>query len=137
MNQKIILSFVCALFLCLMSSSVYAQSSSQKDMKSKPALNQQASNNKVTIQFSSNVKAEVYHGSKLLGVTPFSIERKKGAPMDLIFRANGYVTVSTRAYPQFNDRVSVEMTAIGKENTLFGYKKRIEGVDEKELESMD
>jgi hypothetical protein len=31
----------------------------------------------------------------------------------------------------------VEMTAFGKENSLFGYKKRIEGVDEKELENMD
>ncbi len=91
----------------------------------------------VTLNFSANVKAEVYHGSKLLGVTPFSIQKKKGPPMDLIFKASGHLPVSTRAYTHMDDRVSVEMTAIGKENTLFGYKKRIEGVDEKELENMD
>ncbi len=91
----------------------------------------------VTLNFSANVRAEVYHGSKLLGVTPFSIQKKKGPPMDLIFKAAGYLPVSTRAYTHMDDRVSVEMTAFGKENSLFGYKKRIEGVDEKELENMD
>lgn len=83
----------------------------------------------VELSFSTrpSVAARVYHGKKLLGTTPFSVQWKHDSgPVDVVVRAPGYLPVNTRAYSFRDDAVVVELTRPADASRLLGYKKKIE-----------
>ena len=80
----------------------------------------------VTIEFRvepRRVRAHVYHGKKLLGKTPFKIERDRDSgPIDVWVKAHGFISVNTRAYTFKDDKIIIQLTPDEEAHTLFGYK---------------
>ncbi len=82
----------------------------------------------VTLSFrtSPGRKARVYHGRKRLGVTPFRAKFKRNSgPLDLVFRAGGYLPVNVRAYTYKDKTIMVRLTPNSKKQRLFGYRKEL------------
>lgn len=87
----------------------------------------------VTLTFVTRprAKARVFHGKKLLGTTPFSVEwPRNSGPVDVVVRAYGYLTVNTRAYTFRDDKVDIALTRPADASKLLGYKAPI--VEEEE-----
>lgn len=91
---------------------------------------------KVRITFATlppAVKAEVRWGKKKLGVInagkkPFYIERPKDSgPMDLTIRAEGFLTLHTRAYTFETHKLTVKLTPVTEKHTIFGFKQTPDG----------
>lgn len=88
---------------------------------------QEKSHVKLSFATRPSVGARVYHGKKLLGTTPFSVQWKHDSgPVDVVVRAPGYLPVNTRAYSFRDDDVVVELTRPADASRLLGYKKKIE-----------
>lgn len=86
---------------------------------------------KLTFVTRPRAKARVYHGKKLLGTTPFSVEWPRDTgPVDVVVRAYGYLTVNTRAYTFRDDTVDIALTRPADASRLLGYKAPI--VEEEE-----
>ena len=81
----------------------------------------------VKLTFRSSPSAEVWHGKKLLGTSPVSIRRRKDSgPVDVVFKASGYLKMNSRAYSWSDDVVSVRLVPTSAASTVFGYKKPVE-----------
>lgn len=81
----------------------------------------------VKLTFRSSPSAEVWYGRKLLGTSPVTIRRRKDSgPVDVVFKAAGYIHTASRAYSWSDDTVHVRLTPRSQANTLFGYKKPVE-----------
>ena len=87
---------------------------------------------KITVQTIPPVKAEVWWGKKKLGlvngvrrppIKPLIIERPRDSgPLDLLIKAEEYLTVNTRAYT-FNDyKLNVKLTLLVEKHTLLGFR---------------
>lgn len=85
----------------------------------------------VKLTFRSTPSANVYYGKKLLGSSPVTIRRRKDSgPVDVVFRAAGYLRMASRAYSWSDDTVHVRLTPVSQAHTLFGYKKPVEEDDD-------
>ena len=72
------------------------------------------------------LKAEVYHGKKLFGVTPFTHQFKyDSSPVDIAFKLSGYLTVNTRVFTVKSTKLIVKMTHVSQANTVYGYREKI------------
>jgi hypothetical protein len=81
---------------------------------------------RITVRTSPARKAKVYWGRKLLGVTPLQFERPRASgPLDLVLRADGYFPVHVRAYTDWNDGLTVELTKLSDRMKLFGAKREL------------
>ena len=81
----------------------------------------------VTLTFRSSPSAQVWHGKKLLGSSPVSIRRRKDSgPVDVVFKAAGYLKMNSRAYSWSDDVVSVRLVPVSSASSVFGYKKAVE-----------
>lgn len=81
----------------------------------------------VKLTFRSSPSAQVWHGKKLLGTSPVSIRRRKDSgPVDVVFKAAGYLKMNSRAYSWSDDVVSVRLVPVSSASTVFGYKKPVE-----------
>jgi hypothetical protein len=72
-------------------------------------------------------KAMVYWGRKRLGPIaphqPLIVERPRDSgPLDVIVRAQGFLSVQTRAYTFADSKVSVKLTPPDQKKTLLGYR---------------
>lgn len=93
---------------------------------------------KLTFTVAPRVKARVYHGKKLLGTTPFTVDwRRDSGPVDVVVRAHGYLPVNTRAYTFRDDNVDVKLTRPDDARSLLGYKAPVEPPPEDEGEEGD
>jgi hypothetical protein len=76
-------------------------------------------------------KANVRWGKKVLGQTPFTLERPRDSgPVDLIVLADGFFPVHARAYTFRNDIFTVKLTKAEDRMTLFGAKQELEAPQE-------
>lgn len=81
----------------------------------------------VDLIFRSTPSAEVWYGKKLLGTSPVTVRRlKDSGPVDVVFKAAGYLRMASRAYSWSDDTVHVKLTPVAQAHTLFGYKKPVE-----------
>lgn len=81
----------------------------------------------VKLTFRSSPAAQVWYGKKLLGTSPVTIRRKRDSgPVDVVFKAGGYLKMNSRAYSWSDDVVSVRLIPVDKAHTVFGYKKPVE-----------
>jgi hypothetical protein len=87
---------------------------------------------KITVQTIPPVKAEVWWGKKKLGlingvrrppIKPLIIERPRDSgPLDLVIKAQEFLTVNTRAYT-FNDyKLNVKLTLVTDKHTILGFR---------------
>jgi hypothetical protein len=81
-------------------------------------------------------KAFVFWGKKRLGMIaphqPLVIQRPRDSgPLDVVIRADGYVTVQTRAYTFADAKVAVKLTPLDQKKTILGYREEVpvEGPD--------
>lgn len=84
----------------------------------------------VTISFSTTppTAARVMWGKRELCVTPCSITRKRDSgPLDVVFRAGGFLPLYTRAFTFKDDKVIARMVAVGNESAVLGYKEPVDG----------
>ena len=80
----------------------------------------------ITLKTEPRVRARVYHGKELIGVTPMTLKwAKDTGPIDVVLKASGYLKVNSRFYTYRNDRVTVKMFKEDQSHLLFGYKKKI------------
>jgi hypothetical protein len=75
-------------------------------------------------------KAFVFWGKKRLGVIaphqPLVIQRPRDSgPLDVVIRADGYVTVQTRAYTFADAKVAVKLTPLDQKKTILGYREEV------------
>ena len=82
----------------------------------------------------SSKKATVSWGKKKLGVigpqAPLIIQRPRDSgPLDVVVRAEGCLSVQTRAYTFEDSKVAVKVTPIDQKNTLLGYREEGPGAD--------
>ena len=81
----------------------------------------------LTVKTDPRVKARVYHGKELLGVTPLSLKwAKDTGPLDIVVKAGGYINVNSRIYTYRDDRVTIKMFKKDQAHLLFGYKKKVQ-----------
>jgi hypothetical protein len=81
---------------------------------------------RVSVRTSPPRKAKVFWGRKLLGMTPLQFERPRASgPLDLVLRADGYFPVHVRAYTDWNDGLTVELTKLSDRMKLFGAKREL------------
>ena len=91
-----------------------------------PASAAKADDVYVKLTFRSSPSAEVWHGKKLLGTSPVSINRRKDSgPVDVVFKAAGFLKMNSRAYSWSDDTVSVRLVPVEAASTVFGYKKPV------------
>jgi hypothetical protein len=87
---------------------------------------------KITFQTIPPVKAEVRWGKKKLGLIqgpkkPFILERPRDSgPLDVTIRAEGYLTVHTRAYTFTDGKMNVKLTPVTDKHMLFGFKQPLD-----------
>jgi hypothetical protein len=68
-------------------------------------------------------KAFVFWGKKKLGPTPVTLERPTDSgPIDLVIRAEGYISFHTRAYTVKNDPMTIRLTKLADRMSIFGAK---------------
>lgn len=86
----------------------------------------------VTVRFGANVRgAKVYWGKKLIGESPFAMTRPHGSgAIDVVFRAEGYLPLHTRAYTFEDTAVFATLTPVDRAHTLYGYKQSLEPAPE-------
>jgi hypothetical protein len=82
----------------------------------------------------SSKKATVSWGKKKLGVigpqAPLIIQRPRDSgPLDVVVRAEGCLSVQTRAYTFEDSKVAVKVTPIDQKNTLLGYREEVPSAD--------
>ena len=71
-------------------------------------------------------KTEVYWGKRLLGETPFVLERAQGSgPLDLTLKSEGFFNVHVRAYTDKSEALVVPLTRLADRMTLFGARKEL------------
>jgi hypothetical protein len=75
-------------------------------------------------------KAFVSWGKRKLGMiaphAPLVIERPRDSgPLDVVVRADGFVTVQTRAYTFADNKVAVKLTPLDQKKTLLGYREEL------------
>ena len=81
-----------------------------------------------TVPILKGVKVEIKWGKKRLGFIdgprkPFILERMRDSgPIDVVVKAEGYLTVNTRAYTFDDNKVFVKMTPVEEKHTLLGYR---------------
>ena len=81
-----------------------------------------------TVPILKNKKVEVRWGKKRLGFIdgarkPFILERARDSgPIDVTIKAEGFITVNTRAYTFDDNKVFVKMTPVEEKHTLLGYR---------------
>lgn len=81
---------------------------------------------RISIRTSPPRKTKVYWGRKLLGMTPLQFERPRASgPIDLVLRADDYFPVHVRAYTDWNDGLTVELTKLSDRMKLFGAKREL------------
>jgi hypothetical protein len=81
---------------------------------------------RISVRTSPPRKTKVYWGRKLLGMTPLQLERPRASgPLDLVLRADGYFPVHVRAYTDWNDALTVELTKLSDRMKLFGAKREL------------
>ena len=78
----------------------------------------------------STKKATVMWGKKRLGVIekgkPLIVARPRDSgPLDVIVRADGCLSVQTRAYTFADSKVAVKVTPLDQKNTLLGYREEM------------
>lgn len=78
----------------------------------------------------STKKATVMWGKKRLGVIekgkPLIVARPRDSgPLDVIVRAEGCLSVQTRAYTFADSKVAVKVTPLDQKNTLLGYREEM------------
>jgi hypothetical protein len=83
-----------------------------------------------TVIPSNTKKAMVFWGKKRLGIiaphAPVVVTRPRDSgPLDVIVKADGFVTVQTRAYTFADSKVSVKLTKLEEKNTLLGYREEL------------
>ena len=87
----------------------------------------------VTINLATNprVRAKVFHGKQLLGVTPLRLQfPTNSGSLDIVVRASGFLPVNTRIYTFLDENITVSLTRIGEESQLFGYRKQLDPEEE-------
>jgi hypothetical protein len=88
---------------------------------------------KITFQTIPPVKAEVRWGKKKLGIIqgpkkPFILERPRDSgPLDVTIRAEGFLTVHTRAYTFTDGKMNVKLTPMTDKHMLFGFRQPLDG----------
>ena len=98
----------------------------RKKKASKARLSEGHPSVDLTIKTDPRVKARVYHGKELLGVTPLSLKwAKDTGPLDIVVKAGGYLHVNSRIYTYRDDRVTIKMFKKDQAHLLFGYKKKV------------
>lgn len=81
---------------------------------------------RISLRTSPPRKAKVYWGRKLLGMTPLQFERPRASgPLDLVLRADGYFPVHVRAFTDWNDGLTIELTKLSDRMKLFGAKREL------------
>jgi hypothetical protein len=81
---------------------------------------------RISVRTSPARKTKVYWGRKLLGMTPLQFERPRASgPLDLVLRADGYFPVHVRAYTDWNDGLTVELTKLSDRMKLYGAKREL------------
>lgn len=88
---------------------------------------------KVRITFTvwpPSLKAMVFWGRRRLGLIaphqPLIVERPRDSgPLDVIVKAQGFLSVQTRAYTFADSKVSVKMTPPDQKKTLLGYREAV------------
>ena len=83
----------------------------------------------VTINLATTprVRAKVYHGKQLLGVTPLRLQfPTNSGSLDIVVRASGFLPVNTRIYTFLDENITVSLTRVGEESQLFGYRKQLD-----------
>ena len=87
----------------------------------------------VTLSTEPRLRAKVYHGKQLLGVTPLRLTLPANSgSLDVVVKATGHIPVNTRIYTFLDERITVSMTRYGEERSLFGYRKRLAPPGEEE-----
>ena len=87
----------------------------------------------VTINFTTNprVRARVFHGKQLLGVTPLRLQLPiNSGSLDVVVRAQGFLPVNTRIYTFLSENITVSLTRLGEESQLFGYRRQLDSEGE-------
>ena len=87
----------------------------------------------VTLSTEPRLRAKVYHGKQLLGVTPLRLTLPANSgSLDVVVKAVDHIPVNTRIYTFLDERITVSMTRYGEERSLFGYRKRLAPPSEEE-----
>ena len=84
----------------------------------------------IVLTVPTKAKAFVFWGKKRLGMIaphqPLVIQRPRDSgPLDVVIRADGYVTVQTRAYTFADAKVTVKLTPIDQKKTILGYREEV------------
>ena len=96
-----------------------------------PAAKPQSPNVRIVFTvIPSSKKATVSWGKKKLGVigpqAPLIIQRPRDSgPLDVVVRAEGCLSVQTRAYTFEDSKVAVKVTPNEQKNTLLGYREEV------------
>ena len=110
---------------CCLLSPLFAQPQGESSSAERPET--------VTINLATNprVRAKVFHGKQLLGVTPLRLQfPTNSGSLDVVVRASGFLPVNTRIYTFLDENITVSLTRIGEESQLFGYRKQLDSEEE-------
>ena len=81
----------------------------------------------LSIKVEPRVRARIYNGKEFLGVAPFTIRWPKDTgALDIVAKADGFITINSRLYTYKNDQVILKLVKESESYKLFGYKKKVE-----------
>ena len=81
---------------------------------------------KLELKTTPKVRASVRYGRKRLGYTPLKTKLKRDSgPVDIVIKAEGYITLNTRIFTNADTKLTVKLTKEEDANTLYGYKEKI------------
>ena len=100
-----------------------AQKKATKKAAKKVALSEHV---KLELKTTPKVRASVRYGRKRLGYTPLKTKLKRDSgPVDIVIKAEGYITLNTRIFTNADTKITVKLTKEEDANTLYGYKEKI------------
>jgi len=94
------------------------------DEAPEPPVSGSAAGPQVTVKVlaDANRKAHVFWGRKDLGVAPLEIRRPRGSgPLDLVFVAQGFLPLHTRAFTDHDETLSVRLYDEEAASSLLGH----------------
>ena len=97
-----------------------------KVVKEKPKKAPPSKFVKLELRTKPSVRASVRYGRKRLGFTPLKTKLKRNSgPVDIVIRAEGFITTNTRIFTNADTKLTVILTREEDANTLYGYKEKI------------
>lgn len=132
--QRRMLPFVAAVALGALALGAWAQTTPPDPGAAPPAATAPAAAPSRTVKIVFITvpmkKAFVYWGKRRLGMiapkAPLVVERPRDSgPLDVVVRAEGYISVQTRAYTFGDSKVAVKLTPPDQKKTLLGYREEV------------